>query len=277
MNSIPRLATRPSERKRQRQTRLAGSLLILLLIVAVAVLYAVFYVRQEVMLNDADLCPQKGPHGYYSILIDTTQPYNPIQEKFLLRELDSLKHKLKVHHLVSVFAVDDTYRDTLDPIVSICNPGTGAGLSSLWHNPEHYAKRWQTQFSEPLKNLFRQLLRKPASKYSPIMEMIQAVSLSTFGTKEDHQEAHLLIISDLLQNTPAQSHYKKGSLDFEKFRISRYFKRNRTDLRGVTVSILYARRAAKGGAIQGARHRVFWETYLRAMGAKRISIRPIEG
>ena len=110
---------------------------------------------------------------------------------------------------------------------------------------------------------------------SPIMEILQVVSLSAFPTESSDAKKKIVIISDMLHHTPEWSHYR-GQMDFATLEQTPYFQRIRTDLQGADVQILYVRRNGME-KLQTKRHAFFWADYIDAIGGHLSLIEKIDG
>src|SRR5262249_11737328 len=142
--------------------------------------------------------------------------------------------------------------------------------SSLTANPTRAKQVWDLRFSQPLKATFAALLQPHDEPSSPILESIQSVSVTAFDVIGANIPRHLVIASDMLQNTGEFSQYQDRRT-FAEVRATPYYSRVRASLRGVSVQILYVRRFQQA-SIQGAPHIEFWQEYFADSGATLESV-----
>ena len=125
-----------------------------------------------------------------------------------------------------------------------------------------------------MEQAVERLAQLPLSPTSPILEMIRAVALDR--SFDSTKERRLIIISDMLHNVPAYSHYRE-SADFFRWRKTDYAQEFlQLSLLDVEVDVLYLKRADDTiRNIQTRRHVAFWEDYFEAVGASIRRLKPI--
>ncbi len=160
-------------------------------------------------------------------------------------------------------------------MVRRCNPGDGSDISALTGNPAAVRQRWEESFEQPVENALDAGIETEEAARSPIMEMIQAISVATFPLHATAEPRQLIIISDMLQHTEDYSQYH-DPIDFGHIRGAPFFAHLQTDLGGVEVRILYARRPGVEH-LQTRRHAEFWAAYIAHMGGTLVSVKPIDG
>jgi hypothetical protein len=157
-----------------------------------------------------------------------------------------------------------------EPVVHICNPGTGADLNRIYQNPDLARRKWH-DFADSLKKEIDHEISVPDKATSPIFEAIQATALRTFDKPEyDGISKQLVIVSDLLQNVPGELSMYDDVPQFESFRTTPYFSSVRADLEGISVTVYYLSRAKV--RTQNRAHIAFWESYFRSQGATLDSV-----
>jgi hypothetical protein len=155
----------------------------------------------------------------------------------------------------------------------VCSPPRPE--SDLTANPTRARQLWRTRFSEPVQATFDALLQPHDEPSSPILESIQSVSVTAFDAVGAGIPRHLVIASDMLQNTGEFSQYQDHR-SFADLRSTSYYSRVRSSLPGVKVQILYVRRHQHVGA-QGVSHIAFWEEYFNDCGATLDSVVSLPG
>lgn len=221
------------------------------------------------------MCPVSGPVSYTIVLIDGTDEFTPVQRAYLAKYFNDLKASIPIYGQIAIYAPQQmSDEDFLTPELRICNPGSAEGVSGLTANPAQIQRRYEEEYAKKIdKVLSRGLAAAPAST-SPVMEMIQAVSIDALPVSSSAPR-RLVIVSDMLQNASWYSHYR-DPLEFEVAKIRPEFSHLFTDLSGVDVEVLYVRRQGFEH-LQTNRHGVFWAEYFSHMGGTLVSITSIGG
>jgi hypothetical protein len=260
--------------KRRRRHNIAGGILALALFVSALAGAAYAWFNREGALDRATLCPPRGPTGHVVVLVDKTDPLNFTQGAAFQRLYEDLiDHRIAPGQLVSVFAVDEDYRRTAMPVIELCNPGRGEGKSDLTTNTRKLEIRFRERFRERLLEQKEALVSATPGKTSPIFEMLQLVAINSFRKHAVTGPRRLIVVSDMLHNTPGYSMYQSPP-DFETFAASDYGRRTGADLNGVEVEVHYVLNAPR---LQTRRQLHFWELYFRNSGARIAAVRPLEG
>lgn len=228
-----------------------------------------FYLKSQsaaVHTDQATLCPiKRPPAGVTVILLDVSDKFSEPQRIQIQNQLTRLRDSIPRFGLVEVYTVDRLRRRVTEPVVHVCNPGTGADLSRIYQNPELAKKKWGGFAAKLTSDIDRQI-SSPAMSTSPIFEAIQSTALRTFGNPDyDGLPKQLVIVSDLLQHVPGQLSMYERIPSFESFKATPYFSRVRSHLNGVSVLVFYL--ARPGVTKQDRRHVAFWDNYFQAQGA----------
>jgi hypothetical protein len=267
----------PKNQRRQKKKAVGWFFIILIGGVILAVGgYALDQIIKKQDIEEATNCPVKGISKHSVILIDTTDNYLPVQKIWIKNQLGKIIKATEKHEKVSVYTIDENYKNTLLPLKSQCNPGDASDINPLTGNKKMKQMDWENEFIEPLHGEFNELLNKKESNHSPIMEIIQAISIAAFQSEISSVKRKLFVFSDMIQNTSEVSHYK-GSLKFKEFSESPAYLKIRTDLQGVFVKIFYMRRPGAAEIQKGNTHAQFWADYFNSMDATFDSIKFGEG
>ncbi|MDQ2861671.1 MAG: hypothetical protein M3T55_13325 [Pseudomonadota bacterium] len=231
-------------------------------------------------LNEATLCPAGGPSAITAILIDTTDPLNPIQRAAVAVRLNRIVSRLRLGEEIAVYSVNST-GDPLKPDFVICRPIKPAEVSELTGNRAIAQRRFDDLFAPRLRSVLTSATAGPPSGRSPIMAAIQAIAVSAFQGADAVSPSgrplpkRLVIVSDMLENSEAGNHYK-GAPDFAAYKSTPAYARVRSHLDGVTATILYLRRDDAAG-VQGLSHIRFWNEWFADQGASVDDVVAIEG
>lgn len=242
-------------------------------LVILGLISASIALRDTQRYDPLTLCPLNQDFARTIILIDQTDPLTDNQHRFLRNLAGRIKTDLRRFEKLSIYLLDDKNYYGAEPVFELCNPGTGADANELYQNPRLIQLKYEEQFGEPLDAIFDRLPRDRTAEHSPILEMIKAVSLSEDLTNTE-TPTRLIILSDMLQNVPDYSHYKLPKMDFQRFRNSSYARRNRTDLGGATIIIVYLLRP--GIKRQGNDHIQFWLDTFSISNARVLEVRQIQ-
>ena len=258
---------------RQRNHLFMGIGLFILVFLSIgALLY--HEVTKEPPINTATLCPAKGPTGHFVLLVDTTDPLNFTQKQSFAVFLDELvKKRVPEGHLLSVFVLGEDFKTNAEPLVELCNPGSGENKSAMTSNVERVRKTYEEKFIKPLLLQGEALQGTQPAKASPILEMLQLVAINGFRKHDVKGERRLFLMSDMLHNGSAFSMYR-ATPSFEDFSSTDYGRKTQADLRDVKVELHYLLNSPQ---LQTRRSLLFWENYFIKAGARLVEVRPLEG
>src|SRR5882672_1022560 len=251
---------------------MVGSI-VLIATVAALVSVAIWKFNQDPSPT-ALLWPPEGPRAHIALLVDKTDPLTFTQAKAFAGLLSSFSsgRRVKEGELLSVFVLGEDFRKTADPIFEKCNPGDGRDKSKVKDNPDLWKKRFREEYEVPVLQLEDQLKSlKPAAR-SPIMEMIQLVSVA-FERRDVRGPRRLIIVSDLLHNTSDLSMYSE-SVDFETAMKRAEFQRLRAKLPGTDVDVFLLLNRPE---VQNRSLIKFWEDYFKDAGAVLQHVEPVPG
>lgn len=259
--------------KSQERFYIVGGLL-LLIVLAGAGATAYSLLGNVSSLDEKTLCPSSGPVGHTILLVDKTDPLNFTQKQAFHAILeDIVTRKVEPGVLLSVFVLGEDYTSTAKPLIDVCNPGDGRDKSEWTTNVKRLVHRYENSFRVPMMNLANELTSQVPAKQSPVLEMIQLVSINGFRAHAVEGPRRLILVSDMLHHTAGLSMYR-GEYDYKSFVAHAYGRRMNSDLIGVEVELHYVLNAPNQ---QTRRHLKFWEDYFSNSGARIVSVRPLEG
>jgi hypothetical protein len=251
----------------------AGVALLIVTTVAVALVFYTQFSRDP-PLNKATMCPATGPLGHIVLLVDKTDPLNFTQRQdFSVAMKELVETKVPEGHLLSVFVLGERFEQSALPIIELCNPGSDAGKSELSANLKRLRKQYEERFVRPLEDTTKALIADEPAKASPIFEMLQLVGINGFRKHAVKGPKRLVLVSDMLHNTPQFSMYA-GPAEFELFESTDYAKRTQAELREVSVELHYLMTTPR---LQTRRNQVFWERYFERAGARLTEVRRVGG
>lgn len=265
---------RERERKRARNNYMLAALVALIVIAGVS-----WTVRSKIesnrnRLDSTTMCPAQGPKGHYVLLIDTTDSFSFTQkESFVSVMRNVIERETPEGYLLSIFALGADYKDHAKPVVELCNPGTGLDKSEWTDDVEGLRAQYEKKFVVPVLKQAELLTASKAGKASPIFEMVQLVGINGFERHAVKGERRLIIISDMLHNTP-EFHMYVADPDFSKFSASSYGRKSQAYLPNVDVELHYLMNAPQ---VQNRPNAGFWESYFEQAMARVKAVKIIEG
>jgi hypothetical protein len=241
-------------RSRQRSNILLGSLA-LLLVISVLGATAWWWNQKRNTTDPKTLCPIEGPLGHNILLVDKTDPLNLAQKAAF-----------------DLVLGDDFVAQT-KPLVELCNPGDGKGHNELTENIKQLNRQYKDRFLTPIFNQSTQLLSITPAQESPILEMLQMVSLNSIQKYHVDGPKTLIVLSDLLQNSKQLNMYK-GMPTFQEFANTGYAHKTQINFQGVDIQIHYLQNSP---ALQVDKLFLFWKEYFKASGSKSLDLVALPG
>ena len=222
-------------------------------------------------------CPESGPTREVIVLIDTSDPLSQKHKaelRRILREMTSPAASGRHGQLamtegerVTFYRLEANDVPTgIDPICHPGNPQHRSWIQGLSEGRIYAQQRWidfRNGLFENLEELFPPVEDR-ALQVSPILETIAVVTAHHADSQRANQDlrsTHLIVISDLLQNTGLLSHYEPYPPPQE---IPREL---RTDLSRVEVSLFRLERH-KYEIYQTPEHYYWWTDWVEEMGGK---------
>lgn len=246
----------------------------LLIVTAAAVVLVVYtQVSRDPPLDKTTMCPAAGALGHIVLLVDKTDPLNFTQRQaFSVAMKELVETKVPEGHLLSIFVLGEKFEHSAAPLIELCNPGSDAGKSELSANLKRLRKQYEDRFVRPLEDAAKALVAEEPAKASPIFEMLQLVGINGFRKHAVKGPRRLIIVSDMLHNTPHYSMYASPA-EFELFESTDYAARTRAELRDVSVELYYLMTTPR---LQTRRNQLFWERYFKRAGASLSEVRRLE-
>lgn len=268
--------SRASERERKRANKNYMFAAIIIAIVAAAVAGTSHILRESKKngLDPITMCPALGAKGHFVLLIDTTDPFTFTQkEAFVSLMRNVIERSTPEGYLLSIFVMGADYKEHAKPVVELCNPGTGMDKSEWTADVKTLRSQYENKFVAPMAKQAELLVETHAAKASPIFEMVQLVGINGFERHAIKGERRLIIISDMLHNTPEYSMYT-GQADFQKFSTSAYGRKSQATLTGIDVELHYLMNTPR---LQDRSNTAFWEAYFNKAKARIEAVKLLEG
>lgn len=231
--------------------------------------------KKLVALDETTLCPLDGPYGTTVVILDLSDALSYLQEQKLRNFFSSKQSSgfgdglsVQKHERLKVYLLDENAAKNLPtPIVDICNPGDGEGLSELTSSPALVKKRYVQAYEKPLESALLEIMQSSSTKTSPLVEAIRGIALTSFGSEASEGHVNnLLLISDMLQHTDSISHYR-GDQNLMPQALSKF----RADLDTVDEVHIRMFEREQSRQLQGKSLLTFWNNYLKISGTSLTS------
>lgn len=211
------------------------------------------------------------------IIIDATDKLSLIQKASLKTRLWEIANNLEKNtHKIQIYSVDKIIDKILEPSIDLCNPGSALEANQLTENKKIIQRRYEEKFKKNLDIILDNVLNRDSLNQSPIMESIQSVAITSFIPLNNKSiNKKLILVTDLLQNTPKFSSYK-SSYNFTQYKESEHYKHVKSDLENVDVELFFLHRE-NTSKIQTPQLRDFWMEFFSSQGANVSRFLPIEG
>ena len=139
------------------------------------------------------------------------------------------------------------------PLFDKCAPPVQA---NIWiENPRQVREKFETQFMAAMLDVVRLLASKEEARWSPIVEMVRHLF-------EEKRYDQLILISDLMQNTPDCSLYRRDSVCHKSASCRPISQRA---LQDKSLRVLFLKRS-KRGLLQDGAVFSFWEQCIEGNG-----------
>lgn len=227
-------------RRRRRSGGTAGQLvavvlLVVVLLAAVAALLFFWFRAQDayVEIDAESLCPKTGITAQTVVLLDTTDALSPVTQSEVVNRLDDLTADLPKGGLLDI-RVLDADPDRTRSLLTLCNPGSGAGVDPLIANPQLAEKRWTERFAGPVADALAASVAGKEQAFSPILAALQGIAADRLSSKaQKGVPTRVVVVSDMLENTRFYSHFRDG-LNIETYK-DKVGQRYLTDLAGADI------------------------------------------
>ena len=231
---------------------------------------------RPVSRDPVTMCPIDGPAEINVVLIDTSDEVPAPTRKEAFAILIDFAEALPENALLDIRILDPKFASGR-PLLTLCNPGDGRGLSEFDANPRLASKRWREKFREPLERALGDGFQTQDAKSSPILATLQGIALDRFtGARAERSKKHLIVVSDFFEHSPPDYSQYDGDLRYERFKKSQMYKKVRTDLHGADVDLYYVQRRTKRSVDTGA-HIQFWVDWVQDNDGRFSKARKLQG
>ena len=251
--------------------------------VAVAAVLGLVWLQPDPVPRDPDtLCPEAGPSRVTAILVDTTDRVGPTSRADILGRLDDVVTSSRADEMMVAYETAPVVGEGAEgalfpPRLTVCNPGDPDAANPLISNPELIRRRLEEGFRQPLDRLFRELVGREQADVSPLLENVQAISVTLFARRA-HAETpkRLIVVSDLMQHSEHLSLYR-APLDYDAFDRTVGADALRTNLQDVGIEVLFVQRR-EHERFGDARNLIeLWERWFAGQGGRLERVSRLDG
>ena len=184
---------------------------ILAVLVALASIGYEAWYADALIVRPPDYCPtgtypqiQEGIEipGHTAILIDTSNEIPADDAELAFQRIDEwTRDSAPFLQRLSIYGLPESADDrTVRSYGSWCIPKEGAEANIIYENPVYVEAQFRW-FLATLEDMFRELVSRGEADQSPIVETMA-------GLVQHHDDLDsIVLVSDMLQNTPLWSHY----------------------------------------------------------------------
>lgn len=214
------------------------------------------------------------PDFVTAVLIDDTDPISIERDEaaaFILKLAeDAPRYSRFVLYRLSESSFENGGKPV--PAQETCNPFGKTDRADFLKEDKTELKRERDKFLREIKKITEALLNVKEKPYSPIMEGIHSVAVAEFFSLKSEAKRHLVIVSDMMQNTKDFSMFsKKQQKDFERFKRRPYYRRIKTKaLENAQVSVF---ELVRNSEAQNDDIVLFWKDYFNDQKAEADFVR----
>lgn len=166
---------------------------------------------KEKALDPLSMCQKGSPIGYFSLVIDTTDPLSATQLRIGKQLINSKISEIPVGTFINMITVNPDAQVREKSYYGVCKPARGEQANQLVENPRLVEEKFQKQFINPINKALEAMLETPEATSSPIIETIYSlVSRSPKFVVADTRK-QLFILSDLAQHSDTFSFFRGDS------------------------------------------------------------------
>lgn len=245
-----------------------GILVISLLIIAVVsgIVWAKWEQEASPRIDPVTLCPTDRAGDHTIMMVDRTDALTKESISLFRLEVSLAKDRLEVGERFSIFPVEANGAHIPKPIFSVCRPSQGSDEHWFTGKPKTAQQHFDEHFEKPLDDAIAELAQPAETRRTALFESIRNIYLlPSFSPAIERRR--LILLSDLLANTPELSFYKTQP-DYQIFLKSEYAQQVYTNLSGVKVKIVQLPNR-KAAVHQTPELLTFWHSWFDGTGALR--------
>lgn len=252
--------------QRQKNRNLIG---IILGVLGATIIFGFLALALQLNLGRRDVddraCPRDHFDSVTAVLIDLTDPLNPVQAAALKNAMLKVRGEIPRFGRLEIYPLRSTSQHAIKPPFAACNPGSAKDVESpLTGNPALADRIWYRDFADKIDEVLATIQTAPREDRSPILEGIQSVAVTAFGAPlaENAPDKRLVLVSDMIHYTQDLSMYA-GAPSFDSFKSTSYYLRVKPNLQEANVDVFLIVRDTKGDVQQPPLYE-FWVEFVTA-------------
>lgn len=156
-------------------------------------------------LDAETLCPtDRAVAGHTLVIVDRTDRWNPNVAGVLTDLLEDARNDTQKLEKFSIVSLDSSQQTR--PLFSVCNPGEPTFLTDLYRGRRYTQRDFEQRFAAAAEDVIEQVSQPSEAQTSPIVETVRR-SLRRDDFDAAIPNRHLILISDMRQNSPEFSVY----------------------------------------------------------------------
>jgi hypothetical protein len=218
------------------------------ILVVVIMFSLVAWLKYRKEYDETTLCPSNISYNSTVVIVDKSDPWKKKDSKKVEKLIRDVSSKLEKFERLTIRVLSSTSYNSSSELITVfdmCNPGSKA--NPLYENPRKILDKYKNTFKEPLDKLSNTLIKPGRSKDSPIFSAIYDSAKYNKGRNK-----HLIIISDLLENSKYFNFYK--TIPTVKKVLEEY---PLNDLEISKFTVMYIRRSRHGRNFLHKSERIF--------------------
>ena len=198
-----------------------------------------------------------------SILLDSTEPYSPIQMARVTDRIIEKVSELEPLDRVRIYKVDDVSNGLLQPYFDFCKPDPNANASPI------VARFKQANFAFMLEENLKEM--QGTRSNSPIISSISSIAVDL---PKSFESRSIVLVSDLIENSDLISMYDYNWRK-ELVLAQRRLNAKRPMLNGITLEVLFIPRPNRPQ--QDTALRDWWWQFIEESGGRISRFTPVSG
>jgi hypothetical protein len=160
-------------------------------------------------LDPETLCPTSRPiAGHTVVIVDRTDRWTSGMSAALRQLIENAQRSTQQYQKFSIVALDA--ENSTHPLFSVCNPGPPTFWSDLYHGHRYTVRDFDHRFVGAADRVVEQVSEPSEAPTSPIVEYVHRW-LGSDDFNASIPARHLILISDMRQNSPLYSLYRQPS------------------------------------------------------------------
>jgi hypothetical protein len=172
-------------------------------------LSVIVFVFRPADLDPETLCPTSRPiAGHTVVIVDRTDRWTSGMGAALRQLIENAQRSTQQYQKFSIVALDA--ENSTHPLFSVCNPGAPSFWSDLYRGHRYTRRDFDQRFVGAADRVVEQVSEPAEAPTSPIVEYVHRW-LGSDDFNASIPARHLILISDMRQNSPLYSLYRQPS------------------------------------------------------------------